>query len=92
MNSRHRSWFPRSENTDLGHPSLVHVQAVKVLGGLGIVAVAHMLQSFLSGVGSMDPLVPACSIFAILLLTLAACVLAAMRAAKTDPELVLRGE
>lgn len=63
-----------------------------VLGAVGIVLVSRILRSFLFGVSPFDPLVLALSVAAMLLLTLVACALPAMRAAKTDPALVLRGE
>lgn len=63
-----------------------------LLGALGVVAVSHILRSFLFGVSPFDPLVLTSAILIMLLMTLAACVLPAARAASTDPALILRGE
>lgn len=62
------------------------------LGALGVAAISRVLRSFLFEVSPFDPLVLAVSVFAMLVLTLVACLLPASRAAKTDPALVLRGE
>ena len=62
------------------------------LGGLGIVVVSRILRSFLFGASPFDPVTLTFAVFAMLALTLAACALPAIRAARTDPALVLRGE
>jgi predicted permease len=62
------------------------------LGVLGALAVSHLLQSFLFQVSGLDPLVLALSAILVLLLTLVACLLPALRAASVDPMEALRTE
>jgi predicted permease len=63
-----------------------------VLGLLGAVGTAHLLQSFLFGVGPFDPEVLTLSCIAMVLLALLSCALPARRAAATDPMQALRGD
>jgi predicted permease len=63
-----------------------------LLGLLAAVAVSHLLRSLLFGVSPFDPLVLLLSAVIMLLFALAASALPAMRAAKIDPMIALRGD
>jgi predicted permease len=63
-----------------------------LLGLLAATAVSHLLRSFLFGVGPFDPLVLMFSAIAMLLFALAISMLPAMRAARIDPMIALRGD
>jgi predicted permease len=77
---------------------LVLVSAAKLgaigclLGLLASAAVAHLLRSLLFGVSPFDPFVLMLSAVAMLSFALAASALPAMRAAKIDPMIALRGD
>jgi predicted permease len=77
---------------------LVLTSAVKLgaigcfLGLLTSTAVSHLLRTFLFGVSPFDPLVLTLSAVAMLLFALAASALPAMRAAKINPIIALRGD
>jgi ABC-type antimicrobial peptide transport system permease subunit len=77
---------------------LVLTSAVKLgaigcfLGLLTSTAVSHLLRTFLFGVSPFDPLVLTLSAVAMLSFALAASALPAMRAAKINPILALRGD
>src|SRR5215472_1708925 len=60
------------------------------IGLLGAAAAAHLLDSFLFGVGPFDPLVLATAAISVLMLALVASMLPARRAASVDPMKVLR--
>jgi putative ABC transport system permease protein len=62
------------------------------IGLLGAFAVSRLLQSFLFQVSGLDPLVLGSAAILVLLLTLVACLLPAMRAASVDPMEALRAE
>jgi ABC-type antimicrobial peptide transport system permease subunit len=55
-------------------------------------AVSHLLRTFLFGVSPFDPLVLTLSAVAMLSFALSASALPAMRAAKIDPIIALRGD
>ena len=61
-----------------------------VIGLAGAVATSHLLDSFLFGVGALDPLVLTTASVLVLLLALAASLLPARRAAGIDPMKALR--
>jgi putative ABC transport system permease protein len=63
-----------------------------VLGVGGAVAVSGLLRSLLFGVSPFDPLVLALAAIGVLLLTVAASALPALRAASIDPMRALRGQ
>ncbi len=77
---------------------LVLISGVKLalagcaIGILGAWAVSRLLQSFLFQVTGLDPLVLGSSSILVLLLTLVACLLPAMRAASVDPMEALRAD
>ncbi|RZU35673.1 ABC transporter permease [Edaphobacter modestus] len=77
---------------------LVLTSAVKLgavgclLGLLTSTAVSHLLRAFLFGVSPFDPLVLTLSAVAMLSFALAASTLPAMRAAKINPIIALRGD
>jgi predicted permease len=77
---------------------LVLTSAVKLgavgclLGLLTSTAVSHLLRTFLFGVSPFDPLVLTLSAVAMLSFALAASTLPAMRAAKINPIIALRGD
>ena len=62
------------------------------IGLVGAVAASRLLQSFLFGVSSFDPMVLALAAICVLLLALAAAYLPARRAATVDPMQALRAE
>jgi putative ABC transport system permease protein len=62
------------------------------IGILGAWAVSRLLQSFLFQVNGLDPLVLGSAAILVLLLTLVACLLPALRAASVDPMEALRTE
>jgi ABC-type antimicrobial peptide transport system permease subunit len=59
---------------------------------VGAAAASRLLQSFLFGVSSVDPMVLALAAICVLLLALAAAYLPARRAATVDPMQALRAE
>jgi predicted permease len=61
-----------------------------VLGAVGTAALARLLQSFLFGVGTVDPIAFAAASAALLAVGLAAAFLPARRAGTVDPAVVLR--
>ena len=63
-----------------------------VIGLVGAAAASRLLQSFLFGVSSFDPMVLALAAICVLLLALAAAYLPARRAATVDPMQALRSE
>ena len=63
-----------------------------VIGLVGAAAASRLLQSFLFGVSSFDPMVLALAAICVLLLALAAAYLPARRAATVDPMQALRAE
>jgi ABC-type antimicrobial peptide transport system permease subunit len=63
-----------------------------VIGLVGAAAASRLLQSFLFGVSSVDPMVLALAAICVLLLALAAAYLPARRAATVDPMQALRAE
>jgi putative ABC transport system permease protein len=77
---------------------LVLVSGVKLaiigcaIGLGGAVASSHLVHSFLFGVSALDPIVLVSGIALVFLLTLAACLLPALRAASVDPIQALRSE
>jgi ABC-type antimicrobial peptide transport system permease subunit len=77
---------------------LVLTSAVKLgalgcfLGLLTSTAVSHLLRTFLFGVSPFDPLVLTLSAVAMLSFALSASALPAMRAAKINPIIALRGD
>jgi ABC-type antimicrobial peptide transport system permease subunit len=63
-----------------------------VIGLVGAAAASRLLQSFLFGVSSFDPMVLVLAAICVLLLALAAAYLPARRAATVDPMQALRAE
>jgi ABC-type antimicrobial peptide transport system permease subunit len=63
-----------------------------VIGLVGAATASRLLQSFLFGVSSFDPMVLALAAICVLLLALAAAYLPARRAATVDPMQALRAE
>ena len=63
-----------------------------VLGLIGAAAASHLMQAFLFGVSPFDPIVLALAALFILLLSLAASLLPAQRAASIDPMKALRAD
>ena len=61
------------------------------LGLTGAAGVARLLRSWLYGVEALDPLTFAAVPAVLVLVTLAACVIPARRAARLDPVATLRG-
>jgi len=77
---------------------LVFLSALKLalagcaIGLLGAAATAHLLDSFLFGVGPFDPLVLTVASIFVLILAIAASLLPAQRAAAVDPMKALRAD
>jgi len=63
-----------------------------VIGLAGAVAASRLLKSMLFGVSPFDPMVLALAAIGVLLLTVVASTLPAIRAASIDPMQALRGE
>ncbi len=62
------------------------------LGGLGSIALTRAMSSFLYGIGTTDPTAYGTVILALGLATVLAALGPALRAARTDPSIVLRYE
>ena len=63
-----------------------------VLGLAGVLAIARLLASFLFGVTPMDPMTLAGVAAVLMIVTLAASCVPALRAARVDPMTALRGD
>jgi ABC-type antimicrobial peptide transport system permease subunit len=68
------------------------VAAGGVTGFVGAVVTGRLMQSLLFGVGPLDPVALMVSPLLLAVIAVAACVLPAVRAARTDPAVCLRAE
>jgi len=68
------------------------VAAGSVIGFAGAVATGRLMRSLLFGVGPLDPAALVVSPLLLAIIAITACVLPAMRAARTDPAVCLRSE